>query len=98
MIFGQDVAARWQRRLVRRWGPVAPATKKTIMTYAPHQQRVVDEKAELNEKLGKLHDFIQDNPIFKTLPEDEQKRLQRQDLVMAEYSQILGERIEAFTA
>lgn len=68
------------------------------MTYAPHQQRVVDEKAELDEKLGKLHDFIQGNPIFKTLPEDEQKRLQRQDLVMAEYSQILSERIAAFTA
>ena len=28
MIFGQDVAARWQRRFVRRWGPVAPATKE----------------------------------------------------------------------
>ncbi len=68
------------------------------MTYAPHQQRVVDEKTELDERLGKLHDFIQENPIFKTLPEDEQKRLQRQDLVMAEYSQILSERIAAFTA
>ena len=68
------------------------------MELQPHQQRVVDEKAELDEKLGKLHDFIQKNPIFKTLPEDEQKRLQRQDLVMAEYSQILGERIEVFKA
>lgn len=28
MIFGQDAAARWLRRLVRRWGPVASATKK----------------------------------------------------------------------
>jgi hypothetical protein len=67
------------------------------MTYAQHQQRVVDEKAELDEKLGKLHDFIQGNPIFKSLPEDEQKLLCRQDLVMAEYSQILCERIETFT-
>lgn len=66
------------------------------MNLAPHQQRVVDEKSELDEKLGKLHDFIQDNPIFKTLPDGEQKLLQRQDLVMAEYSQILSERIEAF--
>ena len=70
---------------------------QTTMPYAPHQQRVVNEKTELDDKLGKLHDFIQENPIFKTLPEDEQKRLQRQDLVMAEYSQILSERIEAFT-
>lgn len=68
------------------------------MTYAPHQQRVVEEKAELDHKLAKLHDFIQQNPHFKTLPEDEQKRLERQDLAMAEYSQILSERIAAFTA
>jgi hypothetical protein len=62
----------------------------------PHQQRVIDEKTELDEKLSKLHDFIQDNPMFKTLPEDEQKRLGRQDFIMAEYSNILRERIEAF--
>ena len=68
------------------------------MSLQPHQQRVVDEKADLDDKLGKLHDFIQENPTFKALPEDEQKRLQRQDLVMAEYSQILSERIAAFSA
>ncbi len=67
------------------------------MSLAPHQQRVVDEKADLDVKLAKLHDFIQENPIFKTLSVDEQKRLQRQDLVLAEYSAILGERIAAFT-
>ena len=98
MIFGQDAAARWLRRLVRRWGAGSLRNQDKPMTYAPHQQRVVDEKTELDERLGKLHDFIQENPIFKTLPEDEQKRLQRQDLVMAEYSQILSERIAAFTA
>lgn len=68
------------------------------MALQPHQQRVVDEKSELDNKLGKLHDFIQESPIFKTLPDDEQKRIQRQDLVMAEYSQILAERIAAFDA
>lgn len=68
------------------------------MKYLPYQQRLIDEKTELDEKLDKLHDFIQENPIFKTLPEDEQKRLQRQDLVMAELSQILSERIAAFAA
>ena len=62
----------------------------------PHQQRVVDEKTELDEKLNKLHSFIQESPIFATLSDAEQHRLRRQDLIMAEYSQILSERIAAF--
>lgn len=61
----------------------------------PHQQRVVDEKNELNEKLDKLKAFFE-NPIFKGLSADEQGRLARQFDVMAEYSSILSQRIAAF--
>ena len=63
---------------------------------APHQQRVVDERSELNEKIDKLKAFIMESPIYKTLPPEEQKRLNRQCDVMIEYSRILGDRIEAF--
>lgn len=62
----------------------------------PHQQRVVDERKELTEKLDKLKAFIETNPVFKTLSTDEQGRLNRQFDVMAEYSSILGQRIAAF--
>jgi hypothetical protein len=62
----------------------------------PHQQRVVDEKKELDEKLDKLKAFIDTNPVFKTLPEDERSRLNRQFDAMAEYSNILAQRIMAF--
>lgn len=62
-----------------------------------HQQRVVDEKTELDEKLAKLSSFINDSPIFPKLPIDEQARLYRQQAVMATYSEILGQRIAAFT-
>ena len=65
----------------------------------PHQQRVVDEKAELDEKLTKLRAFMPDdesNKIFMGLPQDEKVRLIRQEAVMSEYSEILGERIAAF--
>ena len=64
---------------------------------APHQQRVVDEKAELDEKLTKLVAFF-GNPLWATLPSDERARLSRQSEVMREYSEILGERIAAFSA
>ena len=62
----------------------------------PHQQRVVDEKTELVAKIDKLKAFIMESPIFKTLPADEQKRLNRQYGVMLEYANILKTRIDAF--
>ena len=61
----------------------------------PHQQRVVDERAELDEKLSKLGVFF-DSVIFSTLPADEQNRLREQHVVMQSYSAILEERIDAF--
>jgi hypothetical protein len=62
----------------------------------PHQQRVVEEKKELDEKLDKLKAFIETSPIFKGLHQDERGRLNRQFDVMAEYSSILAQRIAAF--
>ena len=67
------------------------------MEYAPHQQRVVDEKTELDGKLRKLSAFLS-TPIFTSLEQGERTRLTSQERVMGEYSFILGERIAAFTA
>jgi hypothetical protein len=67
------------------------------MELQPHQQRVVDEKRELDEKLTKLGAFGR-TELFKTLPEDEQGRLNRQHSLMEQYSAVLGERIAAFLA
>jgi len=54
---------------------------------APHQQRVVTEKEELDEKLAKLKAFLDDA---------EKERLQRQADHMNAYSGVLGERIAEF--
>jgi hypothetical protein len=64
----------------------------------PHQQRVVDEQAELDDKIVKLTEFINCNfsDLFKALPDDEQRRLRSQKNAMETYSQILGERIDNF--
>jgi hypothetical protein len=61
----------------------------------PHQQRVIDEKEDLDAKLGKLIPFLSSDTCL-SLPFDERSRLKRQSEVMAEYSAILGERIAAF--
>ena len=66
------------------------------MSHQPHQQRVIDEKAELDEKREKLTAFYS-VPLFHGLPESEQSLLLRQGVAMRTYSEILGERIAAFS-
>lgn len=65
----------------------------------PHQQRVLDEKRELDEKLQKLTAFISSEK-FSTIVQDEAERgrLVCQEETMKDYSAILAERIEAFGA
>lgn len=66
---------------------------------APHQQRVVDEKRELDDKLQKLTSFISSEK-FTTIVQDEAERgrLVCQEETMKDYSAILAERIAAFGA
>ena len=65
------------------------------MNLKPHQQRVVDEKAELDGRLERLSAFVH-RRTFETLHEAEQFRLKRQQAIMVDLSLVLGERIEAF--
>lgn len=60
-----------------------------------HQERVVVEKKELDEKILRLTEFV-DGVTFSTLDEQERSRLRRQLGAMMIYSSILGERIVAF--
>jgi hypothetical protein len=62
----------------------------------PHQQRVVDEKSELDEKATALSNFIGHSPIFAALDAAEQERLKEQNDVMWQYSEILAARIASF--
>ena len=67
------------------------------MSLQPHQQRVVEEKTELDKKASALSNFIGTSPVFDTLDPAEQERLREQCEVMWQYSEILGERIAAFS-
>jgi hypothetical protein len=66
------------------------------MELQPHQQRVIDEKTELDKKATALSQFIGNSYIFPNLDEAEQERLREQNDVMWQYSEILGARIAAF--
>lgn len=65
------------------------------MNLAPHQQRVVDQQQELAERLDKLRVFLKTDRCLG-LPFTERGRLMQQEKVMAEYSDILLDRINAF--
>ena len=62
-----------------------------------YQKRVIEEKAELDERLLHLRHFIKvGNDVYENLPWSEKARLTRQVLAMGDYSQVLKERIDAF--
>lgn len=65
-------------------------------TVQPHQQRVIDEKAALDEKAAALSSFIGLNPAFLTLDAAEQERMKVQNDLMWQLSEVLGQRINAF--
>ncbi len=59
------------------------------------QQRVVDEKAELDQKIGRLLSFMKGEKST-AIGQDERDRLGRQSRYMERYSEVLGERIADF--
>jgi hypothetical protein len=61
-----------------------------------HQARVVAEKEELDGKIERLRAFIAGD-TFGGLSEAERRRLRRQESIMGLYSDVLDERIIAFS-
>lgn len=59
------------------------------------QQRVIDERTELDDRIERLSIFISGH-LFRTLPSDERSRLRSQHSIMLMYSNILTTRIDAF--
>lgn len=60
-----------------------------------YQQRVINEKKELDAKRESLGNF-KNTDDFARLPWQEQERLNTQAHLMTMYSAVLGERISAF--
>jgi hypothetical protein len=76
-------------------GYSGPCPKPPKPQLLPHMQRVVEEKAALDEKLVKLLKFLQTS-TFNELTEAERSRLRQQVRFMDGYSAVLKERIAAF--
>jgi len=68
------------------------------MSLQPHQQRVIDERDELQVRADALERFILGNPIYPTLPTEERRDLSEQLVHMRAYLGILNQRIKRFSA
>jgi len=66
-----------------------------MTTLQPHQQRVVEERADLSTRLDRLRTFLRSS-LFEAVPQAERARLQRQSVYMSAYLEVLDERIAAF--
>lgn len=60
-----------------------------------HQERVVAERADLDDKMDKLSKFLDTNTYYN-LPEGEKGRLVEQLGIMNQYRDVLDRRIAAF--
>lgn len=71
--------------------PTAPANE-----LQPHQQRVVEERDQLQERTVKLRAFFA-TETFGSLEKEERDDLVRQSAIMGQYLAVLGRRVERFT-
>lgn len=62
---------------------------------APHQQRVVEERIELQKKIEALDTFVHGS-FIRSLDIEEQQRLEKQLGIMKQLEEVLSERIAFF--
>jgi hypothetical protein len=67
------------------------------MSFLPHEQRVIQERQDLETKIVALDQFI-GSELFNSLPYTDQTLLHGQYEYMRAYSFILSERINRFEA
>ena len=68
---------------------------ESVVELQPHQERVITERDELNERMSKLKDFIGSKDFF-TLDFIERSSLEQQLRIMGWYRDVLNQRIRRF--
>lgn len=61
-----------------------------------YQERVIEEKEQLDTRIDKLSAFIKASPVFGMMQSEDQNAMKEQLRVMNLLSSILGRRIERF--
>lgn len=69
--------------------------EELVSDIPPHQLRVLEELAQLTDRLDKLTAFF-DTDVYRSLDVDERGRLKEQCALMGELQRVLAERVAAF--
>jgi hypothetical protein len=67
-----------------------------MITMHPYQQRVVEEKRDLDEKVARMVEFIDHSPVYERMARIDRGLLHIQLEAMVAYSTALAGRIERF--
>lgn len=78
---------------VLQWAKYGLNTESKKDKYPSHVQRMIDEYKELDDRINKLGSFINTNPIFETLQNEEREDMKAQLIWMHKYINVLANRL-----
>lgn len=80
----------WTPKDIAKYGLNAESKKDK---YPSHVQRMIDEYKELDDRINKLASFINTNPIFEALQNEEREDMKAQLIWMHKYINVLANRL-----
>lgn len=78
---------------VLQWAKYGLNAESKKDKYPSHVQRMIDEYKELDDRINKLASFINTNPIFETLQDEEREDMKAQLIWMHKYISVLANRL-----
>lgn len=78
---------------VLQWAKYGLNAESKKDKYPSHVQRMIDEYKELDDRINKLASFINTNPIFETLQNEEREDMKAQLIGMRKYINVLANRL-----
>lgn len=78
---------------VLQWAKYGLNAESKKDKYPSHVQCMIDEYKELDDRINKLASFINTNPIFETLQDEEREDMKAQLIWMHKYISILANRL-----
>jgi len=78
---------------VLQWAKYGLNAESKKDKYPSHVQRMIDEYKELDDRIDKLASFINTNPIFETLQNEEREDMKAQLIWMHKYINVLANRL-----
>lgn len=78
---------------VLQWAKYGLNAESKKDKYPSHVQHMIDEYKELDDRINKLASFINTNPIFETLQDEEREDMKAQLIWMHKYISVLANRL-----